>query len=201
VQDPNNIKSEYGISDFDIASRFAVSSTWNVPFLRNRHDLVGRIAGGWIVSNIITLQTGLPFTPSIETDPANTGTPMRPERLGSGILPNFTFIATRQVYHFADRVGGGSRLLRRPPGRTLSAFQGPSPDALVIVGVKQGGPNHFRIELPETHTGPASWDLYETTRELDCQRVLTLPARGDRAEIDLPAEAVFTLVGRPDHTE
>jgi hypothetical protein len=90
VQNPADIKSEYGISDFNIASRLTLSSTWNIPFLRNRHDLLGSIVGGWAMSNIITLQSGFPFTPSIETDPANTGTPMRPARLGSGKLSNPT---------------------------------------------------------------------------------------------------------------
>ncbi len=90
AQDPNNTKAEWGIADFNIASRFTLSSTWQMPFLKNRHDLVGRIAGGWTMSNIITLQTGLPFTPSIETDPANTGTTMRADRIGSGILSNPT---------------------------------------------------------------------------------------------------------------
>jgi hypothetical protein len=90
AQDPNNTKAEWGIADFDIASRFTLSSTWQMPFLKNRRDLVGRIAGGWTMSNIITLQTGLPFTPSIETDPANTGTTMRADRIGSGILSNPT---------------------------------------------------------------------------------------------------------------
>ena len=110
VQDPNNVKSEWGISDFNIPSRFTLSSTWNVPFLRNRHDLAGRIAGGWTVANIITLQSGIPFTPAIETDPANTGTPMRPDRLGSGILSNptinewfdYTAFAPPSCYCYGD---------------------------------------------------------------------------------------------------
>jgi hypothetical protein len=78
----------------------------------------------------------------------------------------------------------------------VSAFQGPTPEALVLVGVKEGGPAHFQIDLPQSTSAPASWDLYETTRELDCQRVLTVPVHDGRAEIDLPAEAVFTLVGK-----
>lgn len=90
VQDYQNIRSEWGISDFNVPSRFVLSSTYNMPFLRNRHDWVSSIVGGWAMSNIITLQTGHPFTPSIETDPANTGTPTRPMRLGSGILSNPT---------------------------------------------------------------------------------------------------------------
>jgi O-glycosyl hydrolase len=106
-----------------------------------------------------------------------------------------SYYATRQLYHFVrpgwTRIAASSET----PGLTVSAFQGPSPDSLAIVGVKEGGPNHLTIELPPTASVPASWDLYETTRDLNCQRVMSIPVRDGKAEIDLPAEAVFTLVG------
>lgn len=111
--------------------------------------------------------------------------------------PKKSYYATRQLYHFVRPGWRRIAATSDAPGLTLAAFQGPSPDALVVVGVKEGGPNHFRLELPPAGAGPASWDLYETTRELDCQRVMTLPARPGGAELDLPAEAVFTLVGKP----
>jgi len=115
--------------------------------------------------------------------------------------PKKSYYATRQLYHFVRPGWRRIATTTEAPGLTLSAFQGPSPDALVVVGVKEGGPNHFRIELPQTDARPASWDLYETTRELDCQRVMTVPARGDHAEINLPDEAVFTLVGKPGKSQ
>ena len=115
--------------------------------------------------------------------------------------PKKSYYATRQLYHFVRPGWRRIAVTTEDAGLTLAAFQGPSPDALVVVGVKEGGPDHFRIELPPNVTGPASWDLYETTRELDCRRVMTLPARGDHAEMDLPSETVFTLVGSPNKAE
>ena len=106
-----------------------------------------------------------------------------------------SYYATRQLYHFVRpgwrRIAASSDT----PGLTVSAFEGPSPDSIVLVGVKEGGPNHFTIDLPHVTSGPASWELYETTRDLDCQRVMSIPVREAGTEIDLPAEAVFTLVG------
>jgi O-glycosyl hydrolase len=108
--------------------------------------------------------------------------------------PKKSYYATRQLYHFVRpgwrRVAGKTAA----QGLTLSAFQGPSADRLVIVGVKEGGPNHFTVELPFGADAPASWEVYETTRELDCQKVMRAPVRDGHAEIDLPSEAVFTLV-------
>jgi len=114
--------------------------------------------------------------------------------------PKKSYYATRQLYHFV--LPGWRRIAATTDaaGLTLSAFQGPSPDAIVVVGVKEGGPSHFQIQLP-VGSSPASWDLYETTRELDCQRVATVPAGSGPVEIDLPTEAVFTLVGKSSQTK
>jgi len=115
--------------------------------------------------------------------------------------PKKSYYATRQLYHFVRPGWWRIGVTTDATGLTMSAFRGPSADFMVIVGVKEGGPNHFRIELPQTASGPASWELFETTRELDCQKVKTVPVREGLAEIDLPGEAVFTLVGRSSKVE
>lgn len=106
-----------------------------------------------------------------------------------------SYFATRQLYHFVRPGWRRVSVTTSTPGLTVSAFRGPTEGSVVIVGVKERGPSSFTIELPHTTSGPASWDLYETTRELDCQKVSTVPARDGAAEIELPDEAVFTLVG------
>jgi O-glycosyl hydrolase len=115
--------------------------------------------------------------------------------------PKKSYYATRQLYHFVRPGWRRIAATTETPGLTLSAFQGPSPDALVVVGVKQGGPDQIRIELPQTTAAPASWELYETTRQLDCQNVKTLPIRDGHVEIELPGEVVFTVVGRSSKEE
>lgn len=115
--------------------------------------------------------------------------------------PKKSYYATRQLYHFVRPGWRRIAATTDAPGLTVSAFQGPSVDSLVIVGVKDGGPSRFRIEIPGAGAGVPSWDLYETTRELDCQKVLTVPVSDGYAEIELPAEAVFTLVGRSSKPE
>ena len=110
--------------------------------------------------------------------------------------PKKSYYATRQLYHFVRPNWRRIATTTDASRLTLSGFQGPSPADLVVVGVKEGGPNRLRIDLPQTSPGPALWDVYETTRELNCEKVMTLPARGDRVEIDLPDQAIFTLVGK-----
>src|SRR5262249_26599234 len=54
------------------------------PFGRGGSNVLAKVARGWQLGSAFSMQSGLPFTPSIGTDPANTGTSLRPDRLASG---------------------------------------------------------------------------------------------------------------------
>jgi Carboxypeptidase regulatory-like domain len=89
VQDPNNLHAEYGISDYNLASRYTTAVTYQLPVFAGQSGLVRTVAGGWSLSSIINIQSGPVFTPSLSTDPANTGTQMRTNRIGNeGKLSN-----------------------------------------------------------------------------------------------------------------
>jgi hypothetical protein len=48
---------------------------------------LGHIAGGWQISPIFTAQSGLPFTPTVAGNPANTTGSQWPNRIRNGNLP------------------------------------------------------------------------------------------------------------------
>jgi len=51
-----------GLSDFDRRHRFVTSLNYALPFMNNRHDAVGYVAGGWEVDSVIVAQAGTPIT-------------------------------------------------------------------------------------------------------------------------------------------
>ena len=57
------------------------------------------------------------------------------------------------------------------------------------------GSDFMSAKRPNLPPLPATWDLYETTRHLDCVKVDTLAIANGGAEFDLPYEGIFTLVG------
>ena len=57
-------------------------------FLGNAGGLTNAIAGGWQISSIVTAQSGAPFSVSLSTPTANTGTFTRPNRICNGNLPS-----------------------------------------------------------------------------------------------------------------
>lgn len=83
-QDPNNNNGEKGVSDYDVKHRFVNSVNYALPFGRSGPGVVAKVVRGWELGSIVTMQSGFPFTPSIATDSANTGTSLRPDRIGNG---------------------------------------------------------------------------------------------------------------------
>ena len=103
--------------------------------------------------------------------------------------------AVKQLFRF---VAPGSRRIAAvtdAPVLTISAFQNGGNGALTVVGVKEGGPDRVRVSFPFSASTPRKWDLFLTTRELNCSKIETLDANNGVVEFDLPEEAVFTLVG------
>lgn len=82
---------EKALSPEDLRHRFFLSSVWDLPFGRERQwltsGILGHVVGGWQLSPIFTAQTGLPFTPAVAGNPANTTGGIRPDRIGDGNLP------------------------------------------------------------------------------------------------------------------
>jgi hypothetical protein len=83
-QDPDNMRLEYGLSDFDRAHRFTGSAVWDLPFGAGKRYFtkkgVGRaLFGNLQINGTATYQTGRPFTPKLN---AADFTGQRPDLLG-----------------------------------------------------------------------------------------------------------------------
>jgi hypothetical protein len=62
---PFDIETERGPSDFDVTHAFKVFGTWDLPIFRDRNDALGKLAGGWQLSGIMTGSSGFPWTPLV----------------------------------------------------------------------------------------------------------------------------------------
>jgi O-glycosyl hydrolase len=107
--------------------------------------------------------------------------------------PKKRYFAAKQLYKFvrpgAQRIGAvtdSQRLM-------VSAFR--DSNSIVVVGVKEGGPNTIQVTLPTMDNAPSSWELYQTTRALDCRKTESVAVRNGAVQLELPDQAIFTLVG------
>ncbi|HVP48235.1 MAG TPA: hypothetical protein VMT32_16695 [Bryobacteraceae bacterium] len=110
--------------------------------------------------------------------------------------PRKRYYATRQLYHFVPPGSVRIGALTNVPGLIVSAFHHAATQSLVLVGVKEGGPNTLAVTLPTAAGSASSWDLYMTTRSLNCEKTGNFRATGGIIQLELPDEAVFTLVSK-----
>ncbi len=89
------LKYNRGVCDFDLPTAFAGSFDYSLPFgkgkqfLNGAHGVVNQLVSGWELAGIVTLRSGLPFTPTISSDTANTGVGnQRPDVVGSPVMVN-----------------------------------------------------------------------------------------------------------------
>jgi hypothetical protein len=68
-----NNRLDRGRATLDRRHVFTANYIYDVPFFDKRHDLVGHVLGGWEVSGLVTLQSGLGFTPTTNFDAAGLG--------------------------------------------------------------------------------------------------------------------------------
>jgi hypothetical protein len=104
-----------GPSDYDVAHTFSSSWIYELPWARDA------FYGGWQLSGILYLRSGLPFTPGQNQGVRSTGTGNRPDRICDGRLSNPTIDRWFDTSCFvppADTTGtygnAGRNILRGP---------------------------------------------------------------------------------------
>lgn len=73
IYDPNRRDLEYGPSRFDRKHRFVASYIWDMPRLEKQNAWLRGVVGGWQVSGIFQVQSGLPVTVLAGTDRSQVG--------------------------------------------------------------------------------------------------------------------------------
>src|SRR5450432_819974 len=183
---PQDIRYRFldrGNSSFDIRHRTSQSVIYDLPFGKGRRfDLsnpVGRaVFSGWQVNGILTLQGGLPFTPTLATSVSNAGG-SRPDRPTTGQPSNPTLTqwfdtsfnvpgaawATPRQFTYGD---GGRNILRGPSRANLdcSIFR-EVPIAeryrMQLRGEFFNAGNHPQFDLPNATIGSAAAGVISST--------------------------------------
>jgi hypothetical protein len=91
-QDPRFLSRERSNSIIDQRQRLTLSYLWMLPFGKGREFMnvsgpADWILGGWQTNGIFFTQTGLFFSPVLNTSTTNTGTGSRPNQNGPAIYP------------------------------------------------------------------------------------------------------------------
>ena len=68
-----NNRLDRGRATLDRRHVFTANYIYDLPFFSKRHDLTGNVLGGWEISGLVTLQSGLGYTPTTTFDAAGLG--------------------------------------------------------------------------------------------------------------------------------
>jgi hypothetical protein len=128
-QNPRDTRSEKASSATDVRHRLVTSAIWDIPFRRSGAGWSNALLRGWQIAGIATWQTGIPLTPTVAPNPANTTSPARADRLRDGNLPG----DERSIDRWFDRTAfapaaafqygnSGRHVLRSPGIATLDAL-------------------------------------------------------------------------------
>jgi hypothetical protein len=88
VQDPFDLRREYGPLEFDVINRVSVSHIYSFPFGKGKRYLgdapgvLNYFVGGWQMNGIFTFQGGFPITPVLGYSLGKTDTASRPNAIG-----------------------------------------------------------------------------------------------------------------------
>jgi hypothetical protein len=58
-------KLRHALADFNVAQNLTVNFGWVIPTYQSLHGLAESALGGWELGGVITVRTGLPFTPNL----------------------------------------------------------------------------------------------------------------------------------------
>ena len=124
VVDSRNRRLNYGLSDQHTAQRFVLSGLYELPFGKGKRWMTAgagdAILGGWAISGITTLSTGIPYTLNLNFDNAGMGSTNWPDRIARGALSNPSpekwFDISAFIFPTAFTIGNAGRNILTGPG-------------------------------------------------------------------------------------
>ena len=103
ISNPNPYDNRFnrGLSDYDVPHNFRLSSVVSVPAFRGSPKVVQMLAGGWSLSTILDLRSGLPFSIASGRDNSFSGIGLdRADLLRNPALPDDRSKAERLAKYF-----------------------------------------------------------------------------------------------------
>jgi len=150
---PFNPGFDRGNGDLDIRQRLVIAPMYRTPWYSTGHSLMARTLGGWQVTGIYTVRTGVPFTYFDSTN-NNSGYQVArytPAAGGSITQHSFTKIPSGQ-----DGGGANSYVIGNLPAAV--AFGNPAlPGANCGCGVSDWGPFPATMTARNSFRGPGAW--------------------------------------------
>ena len=162
-QDTYFLEPEYGRSSYDRNNILTIDGVWDLPWKRDQRGLVGHVIGGWEISGIYAVNSGLPLTATMSGgssvyynglssiyNPTLTNGGLANDAAGLGIVGN-SAASLRPSQVLNPNSGYGLQTLhRRLEWFNPTAFIAPSPTSYQVGNERRGviqGPGFNRLDV------------------------------------------------------
>jgi hypothetical protein len=163
-QNTYNINADYGPAVYNRNDVLAIDGVWELPWYRDQQGLLGHIAGGWEVSGIYNVNSGLPLTATMSSGSTvnyagltsiyngQTNGGVANDAAGLGILgPSDASLRPNMVLNPSSAYGQpGLSLRSRLHWFNQTAFTAPSPASFMVGNEKRGvadGPGFNKLDI------------------------------------------------------
>jgi hypothetical protein len=148
--EPFNPGFDHGNSDFDIRQRLTIAPIYVLPYFKGQHGLKGETLGGWQVTGIYTVRTGVPFT-FFDSTNVNGGGDFSnvPRYAPSTAVSKKKYTGPSGAGSY---LGGGEYLFGNLPAGT--PISNPA-----LGGISDFGPFPSNTLGRNAFTGPGAWNL------------------------------------------
>jgi hypothetical protein len=161
-QNTYNLAAEYGPSSYNRNDILSIDGVWELPWMKDQQSIVGKIVGGWEMSGLYVVNSGLPLTPTMSSSATvnyggltsiynqQTNGGVANDSAGLGLLgPSAASMRPNVVLNPND--GYGQVLLhKRLHWFNQTAFMAPSPTSFQVGNERRGlvdGPGFNRLDV------------------------------------------------------
>jgi hypothetical protein len=164
-QNTYNLAAQYGPSIYNRNSVLSVDGVWELPWMKDQNDVMSEILGGWELSGIYSMDSGLPLTATMSAggtvnyggltstyNGATNGGPTS-DAAGLGILgPSLASLRPNQVLSPSNGYGNVNLKTMGPSGFWFNptAFMAPSATSFQVGNEKVGaitGPGFCKLDF------------------------------------------------------
>jgi hypothetical protein len=154
---PLNTSVDRGPACFNILNNWEINVLYHFPDPVKSNGFLSKVANGWFMSSIVSIQSGQPFSPLIATNRSNSGVLQG----GQGDRPNINTAALLAAYPCTSQPG------QPPAGNNPCAY---TPVVYNPKTVITGDPNNWvngaMFSMPPNCTGPGLTNCSNTIGQL-----------------------------------
>jgi len=162
-QNSYNLNQNYGPSAYNRNDVLTIDGIWELPWKRDQQGLVGKIVGGWELSGVFAVNSGMPLTATMSAggtvqyggltsiyNPALTNGGVANDAAGQGILGTSTASLRPSVVLNPNSGYGQMNLRSHAQWFNPTAFVAPAPGSFQVGNEKTGGiigPGYNRMDI------------------------------------------------------